>query len=353
MKKLNRFSIVLSTMIAIILGVIATFAITRGINFALNSIPGKIVISVEKNTANIESVGSTSGDDTYRDKSVTIRIGGDVMLDRNVRKLGEQYGYDSLFTNVTPLFTSANIGVVNLEGPITSYPSKTVLPDGTATHVLTFTFDPTSTEALANAGIKIVSLANNHTDNFGMIGLKETRKWLAESGIQYFGDPWNSSSTEAVIEKNGIKVAFVGYHAFQPGFDRVLATIRRLKTNGDFVIVMPHWGEEYVAIPSELLRSKARAMITAGASAIVGAHPHVIMDHEWIGGVPVFYSLGNLLFDQYFSPETMRGNIIELHLTKEGEVPQIDRVRVYETSIASKKNVTVSDQVVDIPMPTN
>lgn len=278
---------------------------------------------------------------------LTILISGDIMLDRNVRLAGNRYGYDSLFSSVSSLFAEADISVANLEGTITGNPSKTLLPDGRTTKSFVFTFATSTAPVLARSGISLVSLANNHTDAYGQAGLNETRKWLSQAGIGYFGDPWNSSSTEAVISKNGVSVAFVGYHAFQSGFDRVVSTVRRLSAEGNFVIVMPHWGEEYVTVAPSLLKGRARTLIAAGANAIIGSHPHVVMDHEWIGGVPVFYSLGNLLFDQYFSPEVMKGNIVELHIEKTRGGPKLDHVSIYETSLESRRGVIVNPVPVD------
>lgn len=269
------------------------------------------------------------------------------MLDRGVRLVGQKYGYDSLFATITPLFKEADIAVVNLEGPITSNRSKTVMANGRTNESLTFTFDTKVAEALAKAGITMVSLANNHTDNFGSAGLAETKNWLSKAGIQWFGDPWNSTSTEAIILKNGIQVAFVGYHSFQPGFERVLDSVKSLTEQGNFVIVMPHWDQEYATSSSPLVRAQARTLVSAGAGAVVGAHPHVVLEHAWMGDVPVFYSLGNLLFDQHFSPEVMKGNIVKLHLVRQGKKVVIDDIKIYETSIASRRGIEVDMEPVD------
>ncbi|MFA6315020.1 MAG: CapA family protein [Candidatus Paceibacterota bacterium] len=281
--------------------------------------------------------------DNTADSNLSIMIGGDVMYDRNIRKIAEKVGYDTLLSSVSPLFKKADIAVVNVEGPITSNKSKTLLPDGKTTKILSFTFDPATASALRESGIDVVSLANNHTDNMGIAGFNETKKWLTEAGVKYFGTPWNSTSTEVVITKNGISVAFVGYHAFQSGLDRVVKDIKRLSSMGYFVIVMPHWGEEYVSKPSADLIAKAETLTKAGAGAIIGAHPHVIMDQSWIGKVPVLYSIGNLLFDQYFSADVMKGQIVELRLKKSGNVVSIDTLKVHATALDRTKGVILVD----------
>lgn len=276
--------------------------------------------------------------------SATILIGGDLMFDRKIRLLGQTSGYESLLAPLLPLFHSADLAIANLEGPITSQPSQTLRPDKTTTKSLTFTFAPTVAKTLAKSGITAVSLANNHTDNFGSNGLIETRKLLQAAEVGYFGSPWNATTTDLVVSRNNIRIALVGYHAFYGGFERILENIRQHKTDGDFVIVMPHWGVEYATSSSFQQRSQARAMVAAGADAVIGSHPHVVMDHEWIGQVPVFYSLGNLLFDQYFSSEVMKGNLVKLHLTRDQNGTRLESLEIYQTSTASKKNVTVTDQ---------
>ncbi|MDE2041153.1 MAG: CapA family protein [Patescibacteria group bacterium] len=273
--------------------------------------------------------------------SVTVLMGGDVMLDRHVRLLGMTYGYDSLFAGISDLMKTADISVVNLEGTITSSPSRTLLADNNTTQELSFTFDPATAAVLKKSGIDLVSLANNHADNFGVQGLRETQSYLAHAGVGYFGDPWNDSGTEKIISKNGITLAFVGYHAFQGGFDRVIATVKRLSADGDFVIVMPHWGIEYAALATVDQHARARALAAAGAGAIIGSHPHVTEDHEWLPAadgsfVPVYYSLGNLLFDQYFSPSVMEGNIISLTITRNAAgKAKLSGLQVFTTSLAT------------------
>ena len=274
--------------------------------------------------------------------SLSILIGGDVMFDRAVRKIGQRSGYDGFLAGVAPLFKSADIAVVNLEGPITSSSSKTLLLNGHTTDDLNFTFAPETAHALAEAGVRLVSLANNHTDNFGMTGFEETKRWLSQAGLGYFGDPWNDQGTEKVVTEKGITVAFVGYHGLQPGFERVVSEVKRLSDAGDFVVVMPHWGVEYSSHSTAKQKAEARRLAEAGAGAVIGAHPHVVLDHEWIGPVPVYYSLGNLLFDQYDSPRTTHGNIVGFKLSKGVDgATRLEDLRAYETSIGPGNAVSV------------
>ncbi len=302
-------------------------------------------------TASLHSISNIDSILPHKIDTVSIIIGGDVMFDRAIRRIGERYGYDSLFTDITSLFKNTDIAMINLEGPITNNVSKTLLENGRTSQELTFTFATTTANTLKDVGISVVSLANNHTANFGTEGFKETKKWLSNAGVKWFGDPWNGSSTDLIIKKNNISVAFVGYHAFDSGFDRVLSSVKNLSSNGNFVIVMPHWGEEYSTSSSPKMRSQAKLLVDAGAGVIIGAHPHVILDREWIADVPVFYSIGNLLFDQYFSPEVMKGNMVELDLIKASDGIHVDKVNVYETSTASKRGIYWDGNIEEFTKP--
>ena len=333
-------------LISVALAFAGTWVVLLGTQFFLTSAPTSQIISRETPTNPVIAVVAEALPiPKPQPKIFKIIIGGDVMLDRYIRKLGEQNGYDSLFANVAPLLQSADLAVVNLEGPITNYPSKTLLRNGSTTPELTFTFSPTSATALARTGIDLVSLANNHTDNFGLAGLSETKVHLQQAGLSWFGNPWNNPGDSQTICRQDICVAFIGYHEFREGFEEVLAEIKALDNQVDFVIVMPHWGEEYVAEPSERLKTKARHLVAAGADLIAGAHPHVVMVKEEVAGAPIFYSLGNFLFDQYFSAATMTGELLEIGLTRDEATDQvqISQILIHGVTTASRAGVTLSN----------
>jgi poly-gamma-glutamate synthesis protein (capsule biosynthesis protein) len=350
MKKHRAFNIIFTTLLVITFGWGCFYLISRGIE-AMR--PGTVTVEVSSTKSSADTSPTSLSKLFSSSKEITVIVGGDVMLDRSIRALGEQHGYETLFDDsVTSLFKKADIVAVNLEGPITSYPSKTFV-NGKTTDSFTFTFSSKVRSILKDAGVTIVSLANNHVDNFGFLGFMETQDWLADADILWFGNPWNSTSTKmsrekvsgtkspiaTVITAHDIKVAFVGYHAFQPGIDQVIAEIKRVSGPDVFTIVMPHWGEEYAATSSELMKSQARAFINAGADAVIGAHPHVIMNQEWVGGAPVLYSLGNLLFDQYFSPAVIKGNLAELHLVQDASGTHLDHMNIREIRLVKGKGV--------------
>lgn len=281
---------------------------------------------------------------------LNIVIGGDVMFDRHIRATGEKYGYESLLSKVSSLFRRADIAIVNLEGAITENPSQTLLPNGQTTDSFFFTFAPETADVIAEAGIDAVSLANNHTDNFFRAGVNETKKWLDSAAVSWFGDPSNTPGTESIQCINEFCVAFVGYHEFQPGIDGVLADVQRLSQQYP-VIVYAHWGEEYEKIALPRVREKARQFVESGALAIIGTHPHVVQDKEWVLDVPIIYSLGNLVFDQYFSEEVMKGQIADLTLVKEDGVVRIEKILMHDVSLDSKRGPRLVGSPIEFPRP--
>ncbi len=246
--------------------------------------------------------------------SVSLLAVGDIMLDRTVlTKTKEGGSFDFPFLLFDRMARGVDIRLANLEGPITTNQSVA------EQQRFTFTFSPAFLEPLKKR-FDILSLANNHTDNFGAKGLEQTRKFLTDSGITFFGDPYNAAGKiSTIVEENGLKIAFVGYHELTGvGFDRVISEVKRLDTEVDSVIVMPHWGVEYQTDkPSSAQKYEAHALIDAGADIIIGAHPHVVQPLEVYNDRMIFYSLGNFIFDQYFSVDTMQGLAVGISMTKE------------------------------------
>lgn len=248
-------------------------------------------------------------------KSVSLMVVGDMMLDRNVNKKTLQAkDYNHPFNKL--IWPEVDFRIGNLEGPVTNFKSV-VTPAN-----LSFTFSPNFLKPLKN-NFEVLGLANNHTLNFGKKGLEQTRNFLASSSIYYFGDPSNNENyISYVIEKNGLKIGLVGFNELtKSGYDQVVSRIKQLKDQVDFLIVFPHWGIEYdTKKPSLRQKQEGHAFIDAGASLVIGTHPHVIQPIEEYNGKYIFYSLGNFIFDQYFSKETMQGLGVQINLVKDNDL---------------------------------
>ncbi len=250
-------------------------------------------------------------------RETTIQFFGDMMLDRHVRALIDASGKDDScdypFSMIDPVIGTADLRVVNMEGPLTNNDSVSVKDNG-----LRFTQPMKCLIDIAQR-FQVVDLANNHMYDFGSAGYAETKKNLTLAGIKYFGGYYNSPDTYYIKEINGFKIAFFGWNeAGGGGTKTVVADIKKVKEKelADFVVVMPHWGAEYKTIANDNQKKAAADFIGAGADLIVGSHPHVIQGAEDISGKPVFYSLGNFVFDQYFSKEVVSGLSVKLTLKR-------------------------------------
>lgn len=269
---------------------------------------------------------------------LTLLFTGDVLLDRGVRPLAESEGVEALFDSVSPLFREADAVVVNLECPLTD----TLSP---VHKKYIFRADSRWATGLRHAGITHAAMANNHTNDQGRRGLQSTHHHLLRAGITPlgYGLGIDQQLTPALVSKSGIDVALFNATTLaienwcrvegkpgicQPTADELVSTVSRYKAVHPHhrVVVILHWGTEFQATPNIPQRSLAHRLAKAGADAIVGHHPHVLQPLEYIpkeqkttpsNDVPVFYSLGNFLFDQT-PPITRRSAIASLRFHADG-----------------------------------
>jgi poly-gamma-glutamate synthesis protein (capsule biosynthesis protein) len=244
---------------------------------------------------------------------------GDIMLDRKIRMISMQNGDDYPFSCIDSLVRQADFAVANLEGPVTSHASLSVGSTPGSTENYYFTFPTTTGALLARHGIRAVDIGNNHILNFGYAGLISTQENLSQAGVGYFG---GVEGNEGIFETdiNGIKISFIGYNEF--GGSSVANVVNEIAAEhaaGKVVIVYSHWGDEYID-SSPRLRPVATLFAEAGANAVIGMHPHVVLGHEYIGDTLVYYSLGNFIFDQYFSSDVTHGLTLILTISKDGKV---------------------------------
>lgn len=249
---------------------------------------------------------------TLAPQCATILFGGDVMLDRNIRIKAEAAGnYDYLLADVQPLFDAADLVVVNLEGPITDNPSRSVGSVPGSTNNYFFTFDPVVVSSLVKWGMT-VSLGNNHMSDFGADGRAQTYANLDAASIPYFGyiEPGQERPAYLITTVNGMQIGLVNYNQFvSGGWERTLADIAEVRPLVDVLIVYPHWGNEYVQ-ENQTIKNMAYQLIDAGADLVVGSHPHVVQGVEDYQGQRIYYSLGNMVFDQYFEEAVQNGLLV-------------------------------------------
>ncbi len=243
------------------------------------------------------------------DDSITLKFVGDIMLGRNVEQYIRTYGTAYPFAKAGNLLTDHDLLIGNFESTVREEENIE------GTNVMSFDTTPVNVTMLAEQGFDLLSLSNNHADDFGKTVGQFTRDTITAAGITPFGDGWESEKFVAHKTVNGVPFAFIGYHTFNETTDGVVEAIKTEKAAGNFVVVMPHWGTEYVRDPSSSQVTAAHMFVDAGADVIIGAHPHVIQTTEIYKNVPIIYSLGNFLFDQDWSEATKRGMTVSLTIT--------------------------------------
>jgi len=244
---------------------------------------------------------------------------GDLMFDRGVERLMLKDSFSYPIELIKSFLDDFDVVVGNLEGPINENPND--FSDSS----LKFSFDKKVLETLNEGNFSILSLANNHTLNMNKDGLQETRDILSEAKINFTGDPTICDSADT-YQKDGI--AYFGInktYSFNCSDKEIAASIKEYKFYNpeSFLVILIHWGNEYEETNSTQQQKLAYAMIDAGADLIIGGHPHVVQNIEIYNDKLIFYSLGNFIFDQYFSEETQQGLIIGLEVYKEEKIYSI------------------------------
>lgn len=260
------------------------------------------------------------------DDRVSVLFVGDIMLDGGPGHL-VACGKDP-FEHCAALLDDADFTIGNLECVLGSK-GKQLLKS------YTFRAAPGSETPLKRY-FSALSLANNHTADFGSDGFAESLRLLKEAEIPHFGG--GSTLEEArkplILEKDGVRIALLGYNGFRakeyaatetaagsaPLYaEMAVADVRRVRESkvADVIIPFLHWGDEMIAMPDADQRGLARELIDAGASAVIGSHPHVVQTVDVYRGRPIVYSLGNFVFD-YFpeDPEEWTGWAVRLTFSK-------------------------------------
>ena len=283
----------------------------------------------------------------------TLFAGGDMLLDRGVyqtiklRRKGVDFPFDGGTAEITSryccspfgwelprtrrtgnagavrdLIEGADLAIANFENPA---------PDKPRYHTsgTTFSADPALIAGIANAGIDYVSLANNHIRDAGGAGLLQTIANLKKDGIASSGSGKDLAAARrpGLFTVDGTTVAILAYDAIAAGYHAtatrigsaplvasyVRADVKAARAAGaDLVIVFPHWGTEYKSKPFAGQQQLARTIIDAGADMVIGNHAHWAAAMEVYKGKPIWYALGNFVFDQTWSEPTMEGITLEL-----------------------------------------
>ena len=256
-------------------------------------------------------------------KHLVIAAVGDIMLDGSAREIMQEQGYDHAFDKMRPWLQKADIAFGNLEGPLTERgepaPDKKYL----------FRSPPAKVaEALKAAGFDVVSLANNHSLDYGSVGLADTIAALDKVGVHHVGAGENLTVARqaAILHRNGLKVAFLAYSLTFPeefwatanragtvfGYREIVeGDIRAAKQKADIVVASFHWGQESKTQLRPYQVALGHAAINAGASLVIGHHPHILQSVERYKDGVILYSMGNFAFGSY-SPNAKVSALAEI-----------------------------------------
>lgn len=248
------------------------------------------------------------------EKYTTFTFAGDMMFDRLVNHTFKNIGFDHIFDNLDKtLFLDKDISFANLEGPV----SDKTIPDDYPERSPVFNMPPETISTIKNLGINGVSLANNHTLNAGVGGFSITQNLLKNAGLKYGGHQNGFDDGSMIKYDTEIPVCIITVDYLSYNNDaQINEIIKEEKELGYFIIVFPHWGEEYSLTHNATQEKAAKSWIDAGADLIIGSHPHVVQDIGVYKNKPIFYSLGNFVFDQTFSDDTQQGLILSGKITE-------------------------------------
>ncbi|PCI29750.1 hypothetical protein COB55_01595 [Candidatus Wolfebacteria bacterium] len=263
------------------------------------------------------------------DKSITLGFVGDIMLARGIPISIEKYGSgDSqfIFSKLEGL-KKYDVLFGNLEGVI-SDKGKNV------GSIYSFRMDPIFAPLLRRVGFDVLSVANNHSGDWSVTAFADSINKVRSAGIKTAGGGLNiiEATSPSIIEVKGKQIGFIGFSDVGPGWLRANDTtagilivgnndaeiISEAKDGVDVLIVSYHFGEEYKTESNNRQQMIARGAIDAGADIVIGHHPHVVQEIEVYKDGLIAYSLGNFIFDQSFSEETMRGMLLEIVINEDG-----------------------------------
>jgi len=263
----------------------------------------------------------------YAAKEVSLVFAGDTVLDDTAGKIIEQGG--DPFSDFADYFAGADIRITNMECVVSTR--------GQANDKMyTFQAHPRVIPVLQKH-FDAVTLANNHSGDFGPDAFAQMLSLLKEAGLAQVGGGMNlkQAHTPLVFTRNGWRIAVLSYNEFHPrsfeaGFDipgvawsedqqvmEDIQTARRIH-RADLVIPVMHWGWENERTANPRQRQLAKLMIDAGADAVIGGHPHVTQDVSVYKGKPIVYSVGNFVMKETDNAFQRKGWVLKMYFDKRG-----------------------------------
>lgn len=274
-----------------------------------------------------------------KSSSVVLGFVGDIMLDREVEDVVLSIGkgdFKFVFDRAEEKLNKLDLLSGNLEGPISDKGRD-------LGSLYSFRMNPEASSGLIYAGFDVLSMANNHAGDWGEDAIIDSISRLKDSGIETVGAGFSEEEAyqPTIVEVGELKIALLSFTestGIYRGSNVALATEAKVRENvaslkevhpADFIVVYFHFGDEYQKEPNERQKKLSRMAVDAGARLVVGSHPHVTQGMEKYKEGFIFYSLGNFVFDQYFSNETMRGGLLKVFVESDGEVSNLELCDVF------------------------
>ena len=244
-----------------------------------------------------------------------------------IKTVGEDYGHP--FRNVLHYLEGDELTLINLEGPLTDVGNPMQKKH-------TFRGPTVYSKILTQNSIEAVTIANNHTFDYGEAGYASTLKTLQEAEVPYV----ERDSSLVLTTRNGLKVGIYGAVYYLLDVDTITAGIQNLKEQGcELIVFAPHWGTEGTYHPTEQQIEVGHAAIDAGAHIVWGSHPHVLQSIEVYNGGIIYYSLGNFSFGGNIYPRDYDTALIQQEVIR-GE----NGIRLGELVIVPANVSSVSDR---------
>lgn len=256
---------------------------------------------------------------------INLLFGGEIILARTVAVNIDRMGVDYPFKEISFWVRKADLAFATLESPVLGE-GKPCLD---LVNCMVFVGREDYLKGVKNAGFDVLSLANNHIGDGGKEGLVRTIEVLESLGIEAIGAGENIKKAYegTVVEKNKVKVGFLACNEIAPfsykaGENQagsawcskklIKERLNDLRKKADILVMSYHWGDEYTAKPNKRQREFGQMAIDSGADIVIGDHPHWVQSVEVYKGKVIFYSVGNLVFDQMWSEKTREGIILSI-----------------------------------------
>ncbi len=343
---MRKYKTIIFTIDILLVAFILFFALLTWLNKDSNTMPGSGLISASPGFLDDSKLPSKSSNPSANpgeevvdgsplpgqtnlpipndDKEVTMLFTGDVLLSTSTLGAYQRGGLNGMVAKeVVNYLTEADITMVNQEFPFSNRGSKMEKKQ------YTFRADPKHVSLLTELGIDIVSLANNHTLDFGREALSDTFVALDNAKVKYVGAGENINRAKQIeyITIGQTKVAFIAASRVIPVTDWnattnksgllttydptiALEQIKEASANSDYVVIYVHWGVEHTKEPVAYQKNMAKQYIDAGADVVVGSHPHILQGIEYYQNKPIIYSLGNFVFGKSIEETAMAKVVI-------------------------------------------